>query len=698
MKLINFDKIVITLLLIFSVFITACDSFMPRHEAVVMTEFDTINWPGHSNGPDESGYSPMAQINRKNIDQLGLAWSLDLEGEQVLEATPIAVDGMIYFTGSRSDIYAVNALTGKLAWKHAAEVWKHNPEKMKFIFPLNRGCAYDNGKIFSATTDGRLLALDAITGELLWSTMTVEPESPKTVTGAPRTFDGKVMIGHGGGDVGVRGHVTAYDQETGEQVWKFYVVPGSPEENAGNSAMEMAAETWNGEYWKTGTGGAPWDGLTYDPELDQVYIGTGNSGPYDPEKRSPGGGDNLYLASIVALDADTGEYRWHYQQNPREAWDYKSTANMISATLPIDGRERKVLMQLPTNGFFYVLDRETGKIISAEKVGKVTWASHIDLQTGRPVENPDIRYEDGESTLWPNMIGAHNWMPMSYNPASRLSYIPYMQLGVRFTKAPETFLGVTRVPVFADERDGKGSLIAWDPLTQTEKWRVDHDWLWNGGTMTTAGGLVFQGTADGWFTAYDTDSGDTLWRFYANLGIISQPVTFAIDGTQYVSLLVGYGAPNPDNFPTMNAGWKFNAQPRRLLTFKLNGDAKLPVTAPPSWAVNALDDPELNLNPEDVNAGRALYSYCGGCHGGHVASSGAPGPDLRESKIALDVDTLYTVLTQGAFMASGMPKFDQFTKEQVKQLHAYIRDRARVTIAGGDVNDEGAATYYSGGN
>lgn len=669
---------------------------LPLH--TVASDATFVNWPGHSNGPDESGYSTLKQINRENIDSLGLEWSLDIADEQTLEATPIAVDGIIYFTGSTSDIYAVDALSGKLLWHHRAEVWKHNPQKMKFIFPVNRGAAYDNGKVFSATTDGRLLALDAKTGKLLWSTLTVEPDSPKTVTGAPRTFDGKVMIGHGGGDMGVRGHVTAYDQGTGEQVWKFYVVPGSPEENAGNPAMERAAKTWGGEYWKTGTGGAPWDGLTYDPELDQVYIGTGNSGPYDPEKRSPGGGDNLYLASIVALDADTGEYRWHYQQNPREAWDYKSTANMITATLTIDDSERKVLMQLPTNGFYYVLDRETGELLSAEKVGKVTWADSIDLETGRPVENPDIRYEDGESTIWPNMIGAHNWMPMSFNPQAGLTYVPYMQLGVSFSKAPETFLGVTRVPVFEDERDGKGSLVAWNPISQQEAWRVDHDYLWNGGTMTTAGGLVFQGTADGWFTAYDAFSGEQLWRFYANLGIISQPATFAVNGEQYITLLVGYSAPNPDNFPTMHAGWKFNAQPRRLLTFKLDGEAKLPPTAPPDWSVNALDDPDLELNPEDVSAGRQIYSRCGNCHGGHVASSGAPGPDLRESAIALDVGALYQVLTEGAFLRSGMPKFDDLTREQVRQLHAYIRDRARVTIAGGDVNDEGAATYYSGSN
>jgi quinohemoprotein ethanol dehydrogenase len=326
--------------------------------------------------------------------------------------------------------------SGKLLWKHEARVWEYNAAKMKYIFPLNRGCAYADGRVFSATTDGRLLALDAATGKLIWSVETVARDDKRYITGAPRVFNGKVIIGQGGGDSGSRGYVTAYDQRTGRQIWRFYTVPGSPEENQGDPVMEMAAKTWNGEWWKTGTGGTVWHGMTFDPEFNRVYIGTGNSGPYDPEKRSPGGGDNLFLASIVALDADTGRYVWHYQVNPREAWDYKATAGMISATMTIHGKPRHVLMQSPTNGFFYVIDRETGKLISAEKTGKVTWAERIDLGTGRPVEAKNIRYETGESVIWPWTGGTHNWMAMSYNPATRLVYIPYMQLGFRFTRAP----------------------------------------------------------------------------------------------------------------------------------------------------------------------------------------------------------------------------------------------------------------------
>ncbi|TGD71798.1 PQQ-dependent dehydrogenase, methanol/ethanol family [Mangrovimicrobium sediminis] len=653
-----------------------------------------VDWPGYNNGADESGYSPLEQINRDTLDDLGLAWTLDLPGENTLEARPIAVDGVLYFTGSTADVYAVDARSGKLLWKHAAEVWKHNPRKMKFIFPINRGCAYDNGRIFSATTDGRLLALDAKSGELLWSTQTLDPASPETITGAPRTFDGKVMIGHGGGDIGVRGHVAAYDQVTGEEVWKFYVVPGSPEQNAGDPAMERAATTWTGEYWKTGTGGAPWDSLTYDPELDQVYIGTGNSGPYDPEKRSPGGGDNLYLTSIVALDADSGEYRWHYQQNPREAWDYKSTANMVAANLEIDGRERKVLMQLPTNGFYYVLDRVTGKPIAAEKVGKVTWAERIDLETGRPVEKPGIRYQSGEAVLWPSVIGAHNWMPMAWSPQTELAYIPYMQLGMRFIKSPANFTGVEREAVLEDERDGKGSLVAWDPVAGEEAWRVDHDWLWNGGLLATAGGLVFQGTADGWFSAYDAADGERLWRFNAGLGMISAASSYSVDGVQYIAILAGYGVPNLDHMPTKNPGWRYGAQPRRLLVFRLGGDAQLPPTAPPSWERNIIDDPELVIDPADVAAGQLLFGSCRNCHGAGAISYGAPAPDLRESALAMDLEALYSALQQGTFTPRGMPSFDELSREQVRQIHAFIRDRARAALAG----EEAATTKSSAGS
>lgn len=659
-------------------------------------------WPGHGNGPDESGFSPLSQINRDNVDELGLAWSLELPGEHTLEATPVMADGKIFFTGTRADIYAVDALTGKLLWKHEAEVHKYIGERMHFIFPLNRGAAYDNGKVFSATTDGRLLALDADSGKLLWSTQTVDPNGKETVTGAPRTFDGKVMIGHGGGDTGSRGHVQAYDQETGKELWKFYVVPGSPEDNAGDPAMERAAETWRGEYWKTGTGGAPWDGLTYDPELDQVYIGTGNSGPYDPEKRSPGGGDNLFTTSIVALNADTGEYIWHYQQNPRDSWDYKATPNMIMATLEIDGEPRDVLMQAPTNGFFYVLDRDTGKLVN--KPGKttvITWASEIDMETGRPVEEEGIRYESGSAKIWPGTVGGHNWQAMSYSPKTGLVYIPIHQIGVEFRRTDEqsdvafNVMGLIVDPVVEKPGDGKGYLVAWDPVKQEKAWEVQHDVLWNGGVLSTAGDVVFQGTADGWFRAFDGRSGDELWKFNAGLGIIAAPMSYEVDGKQYVSILVGYGGTSAAYGKFMDVGWKYGAQPRRLLTFAIDGKTKLPESPPADLTINAVDDPDLELNEEDVIAGRSLSIMCASCHGVGFYGTGTPGPDLRESELALNLD-VFTPYVKGGNPSQGMPPFGQLTDTQLRQIHAYIRARAREAMGKRPPFDPKAAKAASG--
>ncbi len=642
-----------------------------------------LDWPHYGGQYDEAGYADLDQINTRNVSRLGLAWSLDLPGEQSLEATPLAVDGVLYFTGSFADVYAVSIDTGRLLWKHEVRVWEFNPDKMHYIFPLNRGVAYADGRVFVGATDGRLIALDAKTGNQLWSVETVEHNDRRTITGAPRAFNGKVIIGQGGGDSGSRGYVTAYDQKTGKQAWRFYVVPGSPEENKGDAAMEMAARTWgSSEYWKTGTGGTVWHGITFDPEMNRIYIGTGNSGPYDPTKRDPGGGDNLFLASIVALDADTGKYIWHYQVNPREAWDYKATMGMITATMTIGGRPRKVLMQAPSNGFFYVIDRETGKLISAEAYAKQTWAERIDVTTGRPVERPNIRYENGETVLWPWTAGTHNWQAMSYNPRTGLVYIPSMQLGFRFTKNPGVYSGVVATPEFTDDpEDGKGRLVAWDPVAQKPRWSHRQRYMWNGGTLSTAGGLVFQGDNEGFVTAYDALDGKQLWRFNAGLGIIAPPVSYRWRGVQYVSILVGWAGPNPYGHELMPTGWRYNAQPRRLLTFRLGGRAKLPPTAPYDETVHPVDDPAMVLDPKDVAAGATLFFNCVACHGGQAESAGAPGPDLRESGVPLDPAAFRQIVHDGALLPKGMPRFQNFTEEQLLQLRSYIRQMARNEIA-----------------
>jgi quinohemoprotein ethanol dehydrogenase len=413
--------------------------------------------------------------------------------------------------------------------------------------------------------------------------------------------------------------------------------------------MERAAATWTGEFWKTGTGGGPWDNIAFDPGLNRIYLGTSNAGPDDPEVRSPGGGDNLYTASIVALDADTGKYVWHYQINPRDSWDYDCTQRMTLATLMIDGKPRKVLMQAPKNGFFYVIDRETGDI-----------------------------------TLWPSPIGAHSWQDSSYSPRTGLVYMPVTQMGVHFYRGaadPAAMytggLNVANVKVNDSDRN---YLLAWDPVHQKQAWRLPRDQIFNGGTLATAGDLVFQGTADGYLNAYDAASGARLWRFNAGLGIIAAPISYAIGGRQYVSVLVGFGASAAIGSATMAAGWKYSA-PRRLLTFALDAKAALPAMAPPTMAVRALDVPNLKLDPAEVAAGHALYLNCALCHGTNLVAAGGPGPDLRESAVALDPDSLWSVVHDGALLRNGMPRFDMFTRAQLMQIYAYIRSGAREALA-----------------
>ena len=643
------------------------------------------DWHGVNGDSDETGFSRLDAISAGNARQLGLAWSLELPGEASLLAAPVVVDGTLYFTGSFGDVYAVDGTTGAVRWKFEPKVWDHNPGKMNYSFGANRGVAYDNGKIFSAALDGRLFALDALTGQKLWEAETTNPKGGQTITGAPRAFQGKVIIGQGGADFGQRGYVSAWDQTSGAMVWKFYVVPASPEANKGDAAMEAAAKTWNGPFWKTnGGGGGPWDSMTFDAELGRVYVGTANAYEYDPEKRSPGGGDNLYTASIVALDANTGKYVWHYQVNPRDSWDYDATQQMTLATLNIAGAPRKVLMQAPKNGFFYVLDRNDGKLISAGQIAKQNWAERIDIASGRPVERKGIRYESGSSVIYPNGTGAHSWMRMAYSPKTGLVYVPTMQAGVRWFKGEPAadelkVSGLVVGNVKPEPGDGTGTLVAWDPVAQKARWQVHHASFFNGGTAVTAGDVVFQGTADGWFHAYNAATGAELWKNYVGMGVIAAPTVWSRGGKQYVSVLAGYGGSVAAVGGAALAGWKY-AMPRRLVTYTLGAKAVMKDLPRPTMKVAVVDNPKEVLDPKAITMGRNLWLACGACHGKAAIGAGGPAPDLRESAIPLDPDAFYGVVHDGALIQRGMPGYALFGKPVIDGLRQYIRAQARLEL------------------
>ncbi|MBS0364687.1 MAG: PQQ-dependent dehydrogenase, methanol/ethanol family [Proteobacteria bacterium] len=651
--------------------------------ATLADEADGANWGSYGRTYSEQRFSPLDQINTGNVARLGLAWTLDLPDVWNVSSAPVAVDGVIYIAVGYSVIYAVDARSGRVLWRHDPKV---DPIKMRYAWGI-RGLAFWKGKVIAGVQDGRLFALDAKDGHLLWEQQTTEPHDNRYITGAPRVFNGKVIIGHGGGDFGhVRGYVSTYDAESGRLLWRWYTVPGDPAQGFENKAMEMAARTWTGQWWKFGGGGAPWNALTYDPQFNRVYISTGNGGPWNAGLRSRNGGDNLFLCSIVALDADTGEYRWHYQTNPAESWDFDSAMDMVLADATIDGKPRKVLLHAPKNGFFYVIDRASGKLLSAEKLGKVTWAKRIDLVTGRPVENPGIRYERGEVLIWPGSAGLHNWQPMSYSPDTGLTYIPahemagyYNDIGITPANYDMDRDGPVGLHPFNDDvprSAGSGSLLAWNVVRRRKAWEVALPGATNGGVMSTHGGLVFQGQSDGHFVARDARSGASLWSAYMGVGTQASPITFTAGGRQYVSILAGWaGGQMLLGSLSAQHGWVGRDHPRRLLTYVLDGHAALPPSPPPSEP-KPVDDPAMKVDPALALRGQSLYQRCLICHGAGVVAGGYA-PDLRASPVPLNPVAFAAIVRDGGLVARGMPPFPELGDAQLAQLRHYIRQQAR---------------------
>lgn len=537
------------------------------------------NWLSYGRTYSEQRFSPLTQINVDNGKNLGLAWFADLETNRGQEATPLIVDGVVYISTAWGLVKAYDGATGRLLWSYDPGV----PREVRITTccdVVNRGVAAWNGKIFAATLDGRLIALQAATGKLVWSTLTVEPNKSYTITQAPRVINGRVIIGSSGKQ-GTRGYISAYEAESGKFAWRFFTVPGDPSKPFEDQAMARAAKTWSGEWWMFGGGGAVSDSISFDPKLNLLYFGTGSRDSSDG-KRSLNRGDNLYIASILALNADTGEYVWHYQVTPGDQWGYDATQQLVLADLDLQGAPREVVMQANANGYFYVLDRKTGALISANTFVPINWAAGIDAKTGRPTEGKDARFSvSGQPVaIMPDPVGAHSWTPMAYNPNTGLVYIPAVEIASHLlpvVKDPKySPLGSKGGVGFTTTSEHRGFLLAWDPKAQREAWRVVYRDPWNGGIVTTAGNIVAQGDAAGNFNVYRADTGKKLWSKFVQSGIVGGPSTFEVDGEQYITVLSGWSDVSPPKAENGAAGSGDLRKVSRILTFKLGGTAVLP--------------------------------------------------------------------------------------------------------------------------
>lgn len=647
------------------------------------------NWAGPGGTYGEQHFSALTEISDRSVGRLALAWSIALPPRNSVSA-PIAVDGVLYFVTGYGVVHAADAVTGEQLWQYDPETYKHAGRKLRLAWG-SRGIAWWNGKVYVGTQDGRLIAIDAHSGKPVWTTMTISPSDTNYITGAPRVFDGKIVIGFGGADYGpTRGYVTTYDAETGKQLWRWHTVPGDPAVGFENDAMAMAAKTWSGEWWKFGGGGTVWNAMSYDPATKTVFIGVGNGSPWNHKARSEGKGDNLFLSSIVALDAATGKYKWHYQVNPGESWDYTATMDLQFADLKIGGQDRKVLMTVPKNGFFYVIDRVSGKLISAEPVAKVNWASKIDLATGRPVENPAARYPEGTTfTIWPSGTGAHNWYSMAFSPKTRLVYVPIIERamtwsdweldkgGWRQLQPVGTIQSATMnsLPDAADPLNRTSRLEAWNPVTQKRVWSQPTPATEGGSVMATGGNLVFQGQLDGKFNAYAADTGKLLWSFQANAPVLAPPITYIAKGRQYISVLTGItghaglAGADLDRFHI-----DYRTMDRRVLTFVLDGKAVLPLYKP--TPLQPIDDPQYRAEKAKDMRGLMTFSqHCSACHG-FGAIAGGSAPDLRRSTVILTSEAFRQVVHEGVLLPSGMPRFEELSDAQLEDMRQYLRSTA----------------------
>jgi quinohemoprotein ethanol dehydrogenase len=652
-------------------------------QRIIDADQEPGNWLAHGRTYSEQRFSPLDQINRDNVAQLGLAWEFGLDSSRGLEATPIVVDGVMYTTSTWSRVKALDAKTGKLLWQFDPEVERAWGKKL-CCDVVNRGVAVWQGMVYLGTLDGYLISLDAKTGEQIWRVDTlVDRDAYYSITGAPRVVKGKVIIGNGGAEFDVRGYINAYDANSGELAWRFFTVPGSAKGPFEHEELAAAVSTWDEDSnWK-GAGGTAWDSMAYDPELNLLYVGTGNGSPWSQYARSPSGGDNLYLASILALRPEDGKLVWHYQTTPGDAWDYTATQHMILADLDIDGEPRKVLMQAPKNGFFYVLDRASGALISAEKYVFANWASHVDLQSGRPQLTGLGDYSQTPRYVFPSAAGGHNWQPMAYSPNTGLVYIPARDVGWVHSQAGDTWfdLGVDNIEALSEGQqlpETGGYLKAWDPVKQELVWQMKMTNIWNGGALATAGGLVFHGTATGHFYALDDRTGEILADLNTGTGIIAPPISYSVDGEQYIALMAGWGGPA---FNTLGGDEALleHSNGGRIMVFKLGGGrVALPTKASERAAFFAPD--EYPSSPELVAQGKPLYVIqCGGCHGLHGSTPMLP--DLR--RMSPEKHALFQKIVRGGLLEPlGMSSFsDDLSEQEVTAIQAYIIAEAQAAAS-----------------
>jgi PQQ-dependent dehydrogenase (methanol/ethanol family) len=639
-----------------------------------------VNWflkGGNFNGEH---FSPLNEINTSNVSELGLEWVSEIPAPDGISATPIVVDGVIYFSAAYSVAFAVEAKSGEILWSFDPNVRASFADKPQssWLARVNRGVAVWNGKVYVTTADCRLIAVDAASGKELWSQLTCDPAQGYGISDSAYVGGGMVFVGNAGSESHqkTRGYVTAYDAASGKQRWRFFIVPSDKADENTSAAMKLAAATWSGTALEQyGGGGNSWNEMTYDAETGLLFFGTSGAIPYIHSQRAPDGGDNLFLSSVVAVNTRTGEYAWHYQTVTEDNWDYNATMNIVLADLEIGGEDRETLLIAPKNGFFYVLDKRTGELLSAEKYAKVNWATHINMETGRPAYDPAGEYwslPEGESSaVWPNMWGAHSWNPMAWHPGEELAYIPVVDIPSITTnesggESSDTLEMFTEV-------DGKpfspGKLLAWDPVLQKARWSVGREFPFNGGVMATGGGLVFQGDALGAFEAFDAANGKLLWRVMTGTAINAAPVSYALDGEQFVLIPVGAGGGVQFAYPELHAGDRPQG-PTRLMAFTLASDREIPLVKIGPRVLP--EQPELTATEDQVDEGRWLYAdNCGGCHGKNgIARFGGSVPDLRYA--AKDVhDTWPAIVVGGSRSANGMPPFP-LSVDEAEAIRMYV--------------------------